>query len=92
MKKLLHFLFAAIATLGLHAEKVALVAPDVSYSGDAPAANVLNTSTSGNNNQNAKSGTIADVIDFNFSSCGYYSKAFRFYGNSTITFTPQRRL
>lgn len=89
MKKLLLFLFAAIATLGLHAEKVALVAPDVTYSGDAPAANVLNTSTSGNNNQNAKSGTIADVIDFNFSSCGYYSKAFRFYGNSTITFTPK---
>lgn len=33
MKKILLFLFATLATLGLHAEKVAMIAPDGTYTG-----------------------------------------------------------
>ena len=82
MKKLLLFLFAAIATLGLHAEKVALVANSASYSGEG-----VVTKLSANKKQQ-KETVSTDAVTVEFESAYFDNSVIRTYSGKKITITP----
>ncbi|MDE7468328.1 MAG: hypothetical protein K2M61_08245, partial [Muribaculaceae bacterium] len=97
MKKLLLFLVAVIATLGLHAEKVALITAGNSATFDLDVsvnAHPVASGTVGSKDEGSlKNKAGIDVIDYNFENVLFNNNTknldIRFYTGKSYSFTPK---